>query len=237
MVLTYRGGIMEFKGHQKSSFIDYPDKICTVFFTGGCNFRCPYCHNSNLVYNEGEYIAEEFALEYLDKRANFLDAVCISGGEPTLHKGLYDFIKKAKDKGYLVKLDTNGTNPKVLKRLIDDNLVDYIAMDIKAPLPKYYEVVNTNVDINSILESISLIKSSCTDYEFRTTVCKELLTYEDIIEIGEYLKGSNRYYIQNFKDGDTILGGQKKFSSYDLDTLKKIEERLKGYFQIFKIRN
>lgn len=228
---------MEFKGHQKSSFIDYPDKICTVFFTGGCNFRCPYCHNSDLVYNKGEDITEEFALEYLDKRANFLDAVCISGGEPTLHKGLYDFIKKAKDKGYLVKLDTNGTNPKVLKRLMEDNLVDYIAMDIKAPLFKYYEVVNTNVDINSVLESINLIKSSCKDYEFRTTVCKELLTYEDIIEIGEYLKGSKRYYIQNFKDGDTILGGQEKFSSYDGDTLSKIEEHLKGYFQIFKIRN
>lgn len=228
---------MEFKGHQKSSFIDFPDKICTVFFTAGCNFRCPYCHNSDLVHNKGEVIGEDFVFDYLDRRKKMIDAVCISGGEPTLHEGLYSFIKKLKEKGYLVKLDTNGTNPDLLKKLISDRLVDYIAMDIKAPIYKYNIVSNTNTDIDKITESMSIIKGSDIDYEFRTTVCRELLTQNDIIEIAEYLKGSKRYYIQNFRDGDTILAGQKQFSPYDTRTLKEIEEQIKSYFVIFKIRS
>lgn len=228
---------MEFKGHQKSSFIDYPDKICTVFFTGGCNFRCPYCHNSDLVHNKGEAITEDFVFDYLDKRKKMLDAVCISGGEPTLQKGLYDFIKKVKDKGYLVKLDTNGTDPDILKKLLADELVDYVAMDIKAPINKYNELTNTNVDINKITESIGIIKYANIDYEFRTTVCEELLTQKDILEIAEYLKGSKRYYIQNFKDGGTVLGGQNNFSQFPRETLGEIEELIKSYFEIFKIRN
>lgn len=232
-----RDRAMEFKGHQKSSFIDYPDKICTVFFTSGCNFRCPYCHNSDLVHNKGETITEDFAFDYLDKRKKMIDAVCISGGEPTIHKGLYDFIKKAKDKGYLVKLDTNGTNLEILEKLLADKLVNYVAMDIKAPLNKYNKVTNVDININKIVESIRILKDADIDYEFRTTVCRELLTHEDIIEIAEYLKGSKRYYIQNFRDGDTVLAGQNQFSPYDTKTLKEIQEQIKSYFGIFKIRN
>lgn len=228
---------MEFRGHQKSSFIDYPDKICTVLFTGGCNFRCHYCHNSDLVYNIGEVITEDFVFDYLDRRKKMLDAVCISGGEPTLHDGLYDFIKKVKSTGYLVKLDTNGTNPDILKKLIEDELVDYVAMDIKAPIEKYSKVTNANIDIEKIIESINIIKSSDIDYEFRTTVCIELLTQEDILKIAEYLKGSKRYYLQNFKDRSTVLDGQNKFSPFSRETLREIEEQIKSYFGIFKIRN
>ncbi len=228
---------MEFKGHQKSSFIDYPDKICTVLFTGGCNFRCSYCHNSDLVYNKGEIIAEDYIFHYLDKRKNMLDAVCISGGEPTLHDGLYDFIKKVKSKGYLLKLDTNGTAPDKLNKLIVDRLVDYVAMDIKAPIDKYNRITNANTDIDKIIKSISILKNSDIDYEFRTTVCRELLAKEDMLKIAEYLKGSKRYYLQNFKDGSTILGGENKLSSYSREILREIEEQIKDYFEIFKIRN
>ncbi|MFA5523463.1 MAG: anaerobic ribonucleoside-triphosphate reductase activating protein [Tissierellales bacterium] len=227
---------MEFRGHQKSSFIDYPDKICTVLFTGGCNFRCDYCHNSDLVYNKGEVIPESFVFDYLDKRKKMLDAICISGGEPTLHDGLYDFIKKVKARGYLVKLDTNGTAPDVLNKLISDELVDYIAMDIKAPIDKYSKVMNSNINIEKIIESINIIKSSDIDYEFRTTICRELLTQDDILKIAEYLKGSKRYYLQNFKDGETILGGQNKLNSFSRERLIEIEAQIKHYFEIFKIR-
>lgn len=228
---------IEFKGHQKSSFIDYPDKICTVLFTGGCNFKCPYCHNSELVENLGETVTEDFVFNFLDSRKKMIDAVCISGGEPTLHDGLYDFIRKLKYRGYFVKLDTNGTAPDILDKLIKDKLVDYVAMDIKAPISKYVRVTNSKVDIDKIAKSISIIKASDIDYEFRTTVCKELLTKEDILIIAECLKGSKRYYLQNFKDGNTVLGGEKKLSPFSREILREIEERIKNNFEIFKIRN
>jgi len=228
---------MEFKGHQKSSFIDYPDKICTVLFTGGCNFRCSYCHNSDLVYNKGGTITQDFVFDYLDKRKKMIDAVCISGGEPTIHVGLYDFIKRVKAMGYLVKLDTNGTNPQILSKLIADGLLDYAAMDIKAPIDKYSTVVNADFVIERIIESINILRNSDIDYEFRTTVCQELLTKEDILKIAEYIKGSKRYYLQNFRDGSTVLSGENKFTPFPKDTLREIEKQVKDYFGVFKIRN
>ncbi|RKD31247.1 anaerobic ribonucleoside-triphosphate reductase activating protein [Thermohalobacter berrensis] len=228
---------MYFKGHQKSSFIDYPDKISTVLFTGGCNFKCPYCHNSDLVYNKGEKIEAEYIFSFLEKRKKFIDAVCISGGEATLNKGLYDFVKELKDKGFLVKLDTNGTNPRLLKSFIKDKLLDYIAMDIKAPFNKYNKVTGVMVEINKIKESISLIRESDIDYEFRTTVCKELITEDDIINIAEELKGSKRYIIQNFRDGDTILAGKGRLTPYKKEELKDIERKIKDNFIEFKVRS
>ncbi|SHH44939.1 pyruvate formate lyase activating enzyme [Caloranaerobacter azorensis DSM 13643] len=227
---------MNFKGLQKSSFIDYPDKICTVLFTGGCNFRCPFCHNSLLVKNEGEIILERDVLEFLESRKTMIEAVCISGGEPTLQKELVSFIKKVKDIGYLVKLDTNGTNPDVIKRLLDLRLVDYIAMDIKAPFSKYSSVVGVMVDINSIQESIRLIKNSDIDYEFRTTVCKELLSQNDILELSKEISGAKRYIIQNFKDRETVLAGQGRFTPYLREELLEIEKEIKDLFGEIKIR-
>ncbi|WP_427338393.1 anaerobic ribonucleoside-triphosphate reductase activating protein [Caloranaerobacter sp. DY30410] len=227
---------MNFKGLQKSSFIDYPDKICTVLFTGGCNFRCPFCHNSSLVKNEGEFILEKDVLEFLKSRKEMVEAVCISGGEPTLQKGLVSFIKKVKDIGYLVKLDTNGTNPDVIKKLLDLRLIDYIAMDIKAPLSKYNSVADVIVDINSIRESIRLIKNSNIDYEFRTTVCKELLDQDDILEISKNISGAKRYIIQNFRDRETVLAGQGKFTPYSRQELLEIEKKIQGLFDEIKIR-
>lgn len=227
---------MKFKGHQKSSFIDYPDKICTVLFTGGCNFRCPFCHNSGIVYNNGEDISEEYIFDYLSRRHKMIDAVCISGGEPTIHNELVEFIKKVKSMDYLVKLDTNGTDPKILTMLLEQNLLDYIAMDIKAPLEKYSKVANISVDIDKIKESINIIKSSDIDNEFRTTVCKELLSTGDILSIGEYIRGAKRYTIQNFRDSDTVLDGKGNFTAFKAHELSEIESQLKDYFDVLKIR-
>lgn len=228
---------MIFKGHLRSSFIDYPDKISTVLFTGGCNFRCPYCHNSSIVINQGEDISEEYVFDFLNKRKKMLDGVCISGGEPTLHAGLYDFIGKVKELGYLVKLDTNGTNPILLRRLISEGLLDYIAMDIKAPFSKYKKITKSDLDLSNIKASIDIMVDSRIDYEFRTTICRELLDMNDIVNIAEEIKGAKRFVIQNFRDGDTILAGKNRLTSYDKIALEKIQKTIEGYFSEFKIRN
>ncbi|QXM07201.1 anaerobic ribonucleoside-triphosphate reductase activating protein [Crassaminicella indica] len=227
---------MNIVGHEKTSFIDYPDQICTVYFVEGCNFRCSYCHNSHIIKGEGRTISEEEIFSFLNKRKKFIDAVCISGGEPTLYEETYALIKKIKKEGLLVKLDTNGTNPKMLKQLLEEGLIDYVAMDVKAPLHKYEYVTKTKVNIKDIERSIDIIKNSNIDYEFRTTVCKELLTKEDILEIAEYLKGSKRYSIQNFRDGETVLEGKNQLHPYDAETLEEIKEKIEGHFQIFKVR-
>ena len=227
---------MKVIGIEKSSFIDYPGKICTVYFTPGCNFRCAYCHNSPAVMGKGELIKEEEILLYLEKRKKFVDAVCISGGEPTLQQGLDLFIKKLKSKGFFVKLDTNGTNPDILQKLLDKKLIDYVAMDIKGPLYKYSLLAGIEVAVEPIKESINIIKNFNIDYEFRTTICKELLSPNDIRDIANLLKGSKAYYLQNFKDGDTILAGKGKFTPYNMKELKLIEKEIKDYFVKFDIR-
>lgn len=221
---------------QKSSFIDYPDKISTVVFTAGCNFRCPYCHNSHLVYNTGEEISEKFIISYLEKRNKYINALCISGGEPTLHQGLYSFIKKIKEKGFLVKLDTNGTNYELLNTLLDEELLDYIAMDIKAPLDKYKDVVNVDLDIKPIYKSIDIIKNSDIDYEFRTTVCNELLTQQDLIDIGKMLSGSKRYAIQNFRDGDSVIIGKGVLTPFKDDIINEVKRSMGEYCDEIIIR-
>lgn len=227
---------MRIAGVEKSSFIDYPEKICTVFFTLGCNFRCSYCHNSSLVLGQGEEITEAGALDFIVKRKKYVDAICISGGEPTLQNNLYEFIKKIKIKKFLVKLDTNGTNPQILDELVRDNLVDYIAMDIKAPLHKYELVTDCKVDTDAIAKSIEIIKKSGVDYEFRTTLCKELLSPDDIFEIAGLLKGSDKYYMQNFKDGDTVLAGKGRLTPYDLAGLQSIKNKIKNNFKTCDVR-
>lgn len=226
---------MKVKGIQKSSFIDYPDKIAAVVFTGGCNFRCPYCHNRELVYNMGENIDEEELFSELEKRKKYLDGVCITGGEPTLQQGLDEFILKLKGMGYLIKLDTNGTSPKALRDLLERNLLDYIAMDIKAPIQSYRSVAVEKVDIEAIEESIELIRESGVDYEFRTTICKELLSTADILKIAKRIKGSMKYTLQNYRDSGNILSG-KSYTPYKKEELELLIEEIKGYFGKFHIR-
>lgn len=186
-------------GFQKSSLINYPEKISAVIFTQGCNFRCPYCHNPELGVNvlSTSYQISSM-LDFLKSRIGKLDGVVITGGEPTLHKDLPDFIKQIKDMGFCVKLDTNGTNPCMLKELIESKLIDYVAMDIKAPIEKYKQIVYAKVDTDNILKSIEILKTSGIDYEFRTTVVKSQLSLSDFDKIGEIIKGAKKYYLQRF---------------------------------------
>ncbi|HQA48041.1 MAG TPA: anaerobic ribonucleoside-triphosphate reductase activating protein [Bacillota bacterium] len=227
---------MEFLGQVKASFIDYPNKICTVYFVGGCNFRCPYCHNSHLLKDIGESIDEAQVFGYLEKRRNMVDGICVSGGEPTLHAGLEPFLGEVKRRGFLVKLDTNGTSPGVLENLLKNKRVDYVAMDIKAPFEKYEKVAGRPVDIEAIKRSIDLVRDLSADYEFRTTVCRELLEVGDVLEIAEYIKGSRRYILQNFRDCSSVLAGEGKLTPFAKEELDAVKDKVSGFFNEFKTR-
>lgn len=188
-------------GHvQKTSFIDYPGRISAVVFTQGCNFRCPYCHNPELVDKKlyTEAIVQDDVYSFLAKRRGKLEAVVITGGEPTLQKGLMPFMQRVKSMGYLIKLDTNGSRPSVVQDVLEKNLVDYIAMDVKAPWDKYSAAAGSLVDITHIRKSISLIMSSGIEYEFRTTIVKSLLKEQDVLNIGKIIKGARLYVLQKF---------------------------------------
>lgn len=217
---------MNIGGLQQFSMIDYPGKLAAIVFTLGCNFRCGYCHNPELVIPEkfNPSLAEDEILKFLKTRIGKLDAVSITGGEPTLHIDLPQFMKKIKDLGFLVKLDTNGTNLKMLKEIIDSKLVDYLAMDIKAPLEKYEEVINHSVDLDSIQKSIKLIMDSGLDYEFRTTIVKSQLSKQDLRDIGKLIRGAQIYYLQKFvpsKANDEKFLKEKTYSDQEFEEIKK----------------
>ena len=196
---------MKIAGLQKISLIDYPGKVSTVIFTQGCNFRCGYCHNPQLVLPElfEPVINEKTVFEYLDKRKGKIEGVVVTGGEPTLHNDLAKLIRNIKKQNFLVKLDTNGSNPAVLKNLLNENLLDFVAMDVKAPLKKYSEISGVNIDTESILASIKLIKGSGIKHQFRTTVVRRFSNVNDLLEIKELI--NEKLYIQNFTISDKIL--------------------------------
>ena len=202
---------MQISGVQKFTLLDFPSKTSCIVFTPFCNFRCPYCYNSDFVIPEkiekikDIFIPENIFFNFLKTRVGFLDGVVISGGEPTMQNDLIDFIKKIKELGFLVKLDTNGTNPEFVKKIYELDLLDYIAMDIKAPLQKYSETVGCDVDILKIKESVDFIKTNVVDYEFRTTVVKEQLSVDDLMNIGEFLSGVKKYYLQKFNNTHEML--------------------------------
>ncbi len=225
-------------GFQKVSLIDYPGKMCAIIFTQGCNFRCPYCHNPELVKPElfGKTIPEREIFSFLEGRKEKLDAVEITGGEPTLQSDLLSFIKKVKNKGFLIKLDSNGTNPEVLEKAIKKELVDYLAMDIKAPLEKYRKVVNVDVDIEKIKASIGLIMNSGLDYEFRTTIVKSLLTKDDIIKIGKLIKGADNYFLQKFAPTKTLNPEFTSEITYSDEELQELAQKLKNFVKNCGIR-
>lgn len=228
---------MSFKigGFQKTSFLDYPEKISCIVFTSGCNFRCGYCHNPELFKIEPVLTVPAF-FDFLKARKGKLDGVVITGGEPTLQSGLLDFVKKIKDLNFLVKLDTNGTNPNILNELLNLNLLDYVAMDIKAPLDKYKQITNVDLDIQKIEDSINLIKSSKIDYEFRTTVVKSQLTYEDIEKIGILLQGAKKYYLQKFVVSKLLDESLMNEETYSDKEFKIISEILNKYIAIVNVR-
>lgn len=228
-------------GLQKSSLIDYPEKISAIIFTQGCNFRCPYCHNPELIEGteNGEQETAESVFRFLKSRIGKLDGVVITGGEPTLHKDLPEFIKKIKDLGFALKLDTNGTNPQMLQELIDTNLIDYIAMDIKAPLDKYSEVVCASVDTKKIQQSIDILKNSNIDYEFRTTVVKSQLTRADFEKIGALLKerrSARKYYLQRFLPTKTLNRFFINRSTYSDEEFEDIKVILNKYLADVEVR-
>ena len=196
-------------GFQKMTLLDYPSKVACTLFTAACNLRCPFCHNAGLVtsINAAERIDEEEILSYLKKRRGILDGVCITGGEPTLQKDLADFIRRVKALGYAVKLDTNGTNPDLLAALIDEGLLDYVAMDVKNSKQKYAATVGlADYDLASVEKSVSLLLEGRVDYEFRTTVVAEYHTPADIADIAGWIKGAPRYFIQPFVDSGNLIG-------------------------------
>ena len=206
-----------FAGLQKLTLLDYPGRVACTLFTRGCNFRCPFCHNAALVTRADEQKMYDNAeiLSFLKKRLGVLDGVAITGGEPTLMSGLYDFIKLVKEMGYSVKLDSNGTRPDVLRRLIDDGLVDYVAMDIKNCREKYAYTCGLpeSYDLSKIDESIALLMEGRVDFEFRTTVAKPFHSSEDFLKIGEWLKGDEKFFLQQFKDSGDIIG--QEISSFN----------------------
>ncbi|MBQ8266892.1 MAG: anaerobic ribonucleoside-triphosphate reductase activating protein [Clostridia bacterium] len=228
---------MQFSGFQKLTLLDYPEKTACTLFTAGCNFRCPFCHNAALVthIDNENYFTEEYVLEYLKKRAGVLDGVCITGGEPLMHKELPDFIAKVKELGYKVKLDTNGSYPDRLATLIDGGLIDYVAMDIKNCREKYIETADCSPEyLQKIEQSIELLKQKKIDFEFRTTVVKEFHTVDDIKKIAEWINGADKYFLQNFIDSGDLI--QKNLAavnpetlelmrSFAQDTIPKVEKR------------
>lgn len=220
---------MVFHGFQKMTMLDFPGNVACIVFTAGCNFRCPFCHNALLVteINDDEIYTEEEILSYLSKRKGVLDGICISGGEPLMQKDLFSFIKKVKDMGYLVKIDTNGSFPDKLKKLIDESLIDYVAMDIKNSPEKYALTIGVNnFDMTPVYESIKILLEGKVDYEFRTTVVKELHAPQDIEKIGETINGADKYYLQQFIDsGNLISSGYTALSKEEMSDFREISAK------------
>ncbi len=228
---------MVFHGLVKSTLIDYPDKLACTLFTGGCNFRCPFCQNSSLVLDPASepVINSEELDSFLKKRKKYLDGVCITGGEPLLQKDIEEYCKYLKDLGYLVKIDTNGSFPQKIESLISKNLVDYIAMDLKSSKEGYSKAVGIeNFDVSVIEESVNILQSCDIDHEFRTTLVKELHSEKEIHGIGKWLNKDQKLYLQHFEDrGSNIVQNLTGFSEKETKAIKDI---LKTYIAFIGIR-
>lgn len=228
---------IHFYGLQKLTLLDFPGKMAATVFTGGCNFRCPFCHNKQLVFlnqNEDEIPVSE-VLDYLNERKKILDGVCVTGGEPLLHEGLENFLKEVRKTGLKIKLDTNGSNFEKLKHIVEEGLVDYVAMDIKNEKSKYPLTVGLEkFGINDVEESVKYLMEEHVDYEFRTTLVKEFHEDTDFKKIGEWLKGAKHYYLQNFEDHGTCIS--EGLHALEKEDLFKIKEILIPYVEEIKIR-
>ena len=229
---------MLIKGLQKLSLIEYPSKLSAVVWVGNCNFRCPFCYNKDIVlnYNKMKTIPEKKIIDFMSTRKGLLDAIAITGGEPTLQKDLPEFAKKIKDMGFLFMVETNGSNSKMIKGLIDKKLVDYIAMDIKASLNKYENVAGEKVNKKNIQKSIDIIRNSGVDYEFRTTVIPKLFKKEDAVAIGKWLKGSKNYYLQQFVPENNVDKTFERVKPYPHEKLKEFAKTMKPYFKSIRVR-
>ena len=215
---------MTIKGLQKTTLLDYPEKLACTIFTAGCNFRCPFCHNASLVLRAGEVeeIPEKDLLSYLEKRGGLLDGACITGGEPLLNPDIEELIVKIRSYGLLVKLDTNGAFPDRIESLLDKGLIDYVAMDVKNSDGKYGETVGLgeSFDISSVNRSIDIIMKKAPDYEFRTTVVRELHDLEDLLSIARKLNGAKKYFLQKYVDsGDVLACGYSAYEDAEMLSL------------------
>lgn len=228
---------MKISGLQKMTLLDYPGKIAATVFTGGCNFRCPYCHNASLVLNPGkaEHLSEEEFFAFLVQRRGFLDGVCLSGGEPLLQEGIGPFVSQIKSLGFLVKLDTNGSFPAKLKALVGDGLIDYVAMDIKNSPAGYAKTAGmTEQLLPKIQESVAFLLAGHVEYEFRTTVVKGFHTREDFAAIGRWIQGADQYFLQNFVDaGDVLQPGLRGVEKAELEAFAAI---VRAYVPCVQIR-
>lgn len=227
---------MNIKGLQKTTLLDFPEKLACTVFTGGCNFRCPFCHNASLVLNanEVESISEEEFFKYISKRSGMLDGVCITGGEPLLCHDIEEFITRIRSYGLLVKLDTNGSFPQKLEALLNKGLIDYVAMDIKNSKDKYAITAGVDSFPENIEKSIDIIMSKAPDYEFRTTVVRELHTTQDIVNIAKRISSAKKYYLQSYVDsGDTIQTG---FSAYSASEMLEILDSTREILPITALR-
>ena len=229
---------MEIHGFNKTTLLDYPEHVATTVFTGGCNFRCPFCQNAGLVLDPKgqEIIGEEEVLAYLQKRRGILEGVCITGGEPTLQPDLMNFVRKIKELGYLVKLDTNGYRPEILWELLEEGLLDYVAMDIKASRENYGNAAGVKqMDLARIEESVGMLKSSSIPYEFRTTVVKGIHAVEEFEAVGRWLEGSLAYYLQAFRESDNIIEN-RDFSAFSKEDMEKMAKLAGKYIDKVEVR-
>lgn len=227
---------MIFNGFQKMTLLDFPGRVACTLFAGGCNFRCPFCHNAGLVLGGvTESYSEDEILDYLSKRKGLLDGVCITGGEPLLRSDLKEFIIKVRALGYAVKLDTNGSLPERLYELIEEGLIDYVAMDVKSSMVGYGRAVGIeNFDTADIEKSIDLLLEDRVDYEFRTTVAHPLHSAEDIEALCQRIKGAKRYFIQNFVDSGNLIG--EGLSALDPEIMQQMLEIAKKYIPDTSLR-
>ena len=227
---------MKILGLAKLTLLDYPTKLAATIFLGGCNMRCPFCHNPRLVYLEENEISQEEIFKFLKSRISILEGVCITGGEPLINSDIEEFIKKIKELGFKVKLDTNGAFPEKLQALIENGLIDYVAMDIKNCPEKYPETIGRpSFDVTTIFKSVEILKNGTVPYEFRTTTLREFHTEEDFIKIGKWLEGAPKYFIQPFKNSGDLIG-ISEMSGYDASTLEHFAQILSPYFGEVAIR-
>ena len=226
---------MRIHGFQKMTLLDFSGRVACTVFTAGCNFRCPFCHNASLVTHiDGQEIAEEEIFSYLNKRKGLLDGVCITGGEPLLQADIANFIRRVKEMGFAVKLDTNGSFPERLKALIDEGLLDYVAMDIKNSKEKYDLTCGKSVDITAIERSVELLKAGSVDYEFRTTLVKELHTEEDICAMAKWLSGTRYWYLQGFVDSGDLI--EKGLSAHSAEWTENAQSLARQWVEGVKVR-
>lgn len=218
-------------GLQKLTLLDYPGVMACTVFTGGCNFRCPFCHNAALVTGTENALPfdEKEVLDFLESRKNMLEGVCITGGEPLLHKQLSDVISSIKAKGYKVKLDTNGSRPEALQRLLNSGLLDYVAMDIKHSKEKYAQASGTGLYLEAVSQSVEILKNSTVPFEFRTTVVSPLHTPDDLENIARWISGAPRYYLQNFIDSGELLQPDPRYAAVPGEILQEMLARVKPF--------